>query len=284
MTPTMTFPEAHTIAMLRMHFKCTYSKIAVVARAIWSNNDLQVMCRADATGTPLGRALVNAMEDTLDITRGATDTMHMNEVACPHCKQTQVSIYFNDTPTLECANCHGAIPAMPVMDDGTNPDKTKSLLRVLLGNTINRTVRTEITLKPQPPPEQFTFLVRAGHGPTAVTADAVFENAEYVRFSLGGKPVACFSRVLFKSYERKENPKPEYETLFNGLLDALRVQSEAMRRIATDTEKSMSAEVNPPRISFYEGRVACLREQAMNIDDIVSRSTRQPQPPRPAAI
>lgn len=53
------------------------------------------------------------------------------------------------------------------------------------------------------------------------------------------------------------------------LVGDLRRLVETMRRIAADTERSM-CEGDPVRRAFFDGRVCCLREQALNIEDIIA--------------
>ena len=57
----------------------------------------------------------------------------------------------------------------------------------------------------------------------------------------------------------------------DGLVGDLRLQVETMRRIADDTERSM-CEGDPVRQAFFDGRVCCLREQALNIEDIIANA------------
>jgi hypothetical protein len=57
------------------------------------------------------------------------------------------------------------------------------------------------------------------------------------------------------------------------IISDLMIQVDAMRRIADDTEADMRSETDQKRISFYNGRVCCLREQALNIEDIIARYT-----------
>jgi hypothetical protein len=56
------------------------------------------------------------------------------------------------------------------------------------------------------------------------------------------------------------------------LVGDLRQQVETMRRIADDTEAHMRGETDAKRIAFYDGRVCCLREQALNIEDIIANN------------
>ena len=62
--------------------------------------------------------------------------------------------------------------------------------------------------------------------------------------------------------------------------DLLR-QVERMRLMADDTERSI-CEGDPVRRAFFDGRICCLREQAMNIEDIIAND-RLHRPPGAAA-
>jgi hypothetical protein len=66
--------------------------------------------------------------------------------------------------------------------------------------------------------------------------------------------------------------KPASGCTVEGLVGDLRRQVEYMRRLAADTESGLN-EGDPVRRAFYDGRCCCLREQAMNIEDIIANAT-----------
>jgi hypothetical protein len=58
----------------------------------------------------------------------------------------------------------------------------------------------------------------------------------------------------------------------NALVGRLRSHVDSLRRMADDTERSMRErnETDERRLGFYDGRVCCIREQALNIEDIIA--------------
>ena len=54
------------------------------------------------------------------------------------------------------------------------------------------------------------------------------------------------------------------------LVERLKRQIAVMRKIADDTEEDIPHNVSDKeQLAFYDGRVCCLREQALNIEDII---------------
>lgn len=101
----MTESEALTLAVLRVHFGCTFSKLEGLARAIWGLARCQEIAGSSSIGSLLGRDLVSAMESILGFDRCETDKMVLNEVLCLECKGSQWSMCYPSDTAKECGYC-----------------------------------------------------------------------------------------------------------------------------------------------------------------------------------
>jgi hypothetical protein len=100
----MTETEARTVALLRMHFGCTFGKLAMCCEALWG----ATRCK-EITGygydSPMGQGMIIAMEDYFKLERCESDNMSMGEQQCATCGKLQVAIsYAHDTPK-QCGHC-----------------------------------------------------------------------------------------------------------------------------------------------------------------------------------
>lgn len=103
---SMTLSEARTIAALRIHFGCSFSKLAGVARAIWGESGcLRMTGMNHPYGAPLGQDLVVVMEDALGLDRCESDNMIFNEQICLKCHHTQWYLSYPGDTAKECSNC-----------------------------------------------------------------------------------------------------------------------------------------------------------------------------------
>lgn len=102
----MTIQEARTIAALRLHFGCSFDKLAGLSRAIWGEDYCREMTGGKhGRGSLLGRDLLNKMEETLGLERCESDTMTMTELVCLKCQNTRWFITPKRDVEKECDNC-----------------------------------------------------------------------------------------------------------------------------------------------------------------------------------
>lgn len=115
------------IAALRIHFGCTFSKLAGLAVAIWGEGHAAEMADLEyGYGGPLGQRLVIKMEDTLELKRCESDEMTMTELVCMHCKRTQWSICYPSDTGKECGHCGKMASVIPANAVITDPDETST--------------------------------------------------------------------------------------------------------------------------------------------------------------
>jgi hypothetical protein len=107
----LTETEARTIALLRMHFNCSFSKLAGICVALWDRKRCEEISGGAGYGSPLGQALIIAMEDYYKMDRCESDNMEMNEQICTSCKKLQWAISPNRDIPKECGHC-GAFDAL----------------------------------------------------------------------------------------------------------------------------------------------------------------------------
>lgn len=108
----MTREEANTIAVLRVHFGCTYSKIAGLAKAIWDTKYAMLMAGTDNPGK-LGECLIGTMEKVLGLAPCESDNMIMTEDFCIHCKNIEWSLCHRSDVGKECSKCGQSTWIMP---------------------------------------------------------------------------------------------------------------------------------------------------------------------------
>ena len=126
----ITETEARTVALLRMHFGCTFSKLAICCKALWDYRRCKEIT-GYGYGEPMGQGmviamedyfgieLVIAMEDYFGIERCESDGMHMGEQRCVVCGKSQMAISpAHDTPK-ECGHC-GAVSSMWKPEGGSD--------------------------------------------------------------------------------------------------------------------------------------------------------------------
>ncbi len=100
----MTETEARTVALLRMHFRCSHEDIATCCQAIWDADRCEEIT-GYRHGKHMGKEMVLAMEDFFQLGRGQSESMDMWEQKCYSCGNTQVAIsYIKDTPK-QCGFC-----------------------------------------------------------------------------------------------------------------------------------------------------------------------------------
>lgn len=100
----MTETEARTVALLRMHFQCSFGKLAMCCEALWDANRCEQIT-GHRHGSAMGQGMVIAMEDYYRLERGESDNMHMNEQICLSCNRSQVAISPNRDTPKECGHC-----------------------------------------------------------------------------------------------------------------------------------------------------------------------------------
>lgn len=102
--PILTETEARTVALLRMHFGCSFSKLAMCCQALWDTDRCEEIT-GYRYGAPMGQGMVIAMEDYFKLERCESDSMEMGEQVCAKCGKLQVAIsHIHDTPK-ECGFC-----------------------------------------------------------------------------------------------------------------------------------------------------------------------------------
>jgi hypothetical protein len=100
----ITESEARTVALLRMHFNCSFDKLAMCCQALWDADRCQEIT-GYRYGSPMGQGMVIAMEDHFRLERCESDKMSMGEQQCSACNKSQVAIsYSHDTPK-QCGFC-----------------------------------------------------------------------------------------------------------------------------------------------------------------------------------
>jgi len=96
--------EARTVALLRMHFGCTFGKLAMCCQAVWDADRCEQLT-GYRYGSPMGQGMVIAMEDFFGLERCESDNMSMGEQQCAACGLYQVaSSTSRDTPK-QCGFC-----------------------------------------------------------------------------------------------------------------------------------------------------------------------------------
>jgi hypothetical protein len=101
---TITETEARTVALLRLHFGCTFGKLAMCLQTLWGADRCEKIT-GYRYGSPMGQGMVIAMEDHFGLERCESDKMSMGEQRCASCGLSQVAISrTHDTPK-ECGFC-----------------------------------------------------------------------------------------------------------------------------------------------------------------------------------
>lgn len=100
----MTREEASIIATFRVHFGCTYSKVASLAKAIWGTEHAMLIAGTNNPGR-LGECLIGTMEKTLGLHSCESDDMIMEEGICTNCKHIAWSLCYPSDVGKECSNC-----------------------------------------------------------------------------------------------------------------------------------------------------------------------------------
>jgi len=96
--------EARTVALLRLHFKCTFGKLAMCCQSLWGADRCEQIT-GYRHGSPMGQGMVIAMEHYFDLEPCESDLMSMGEQRCAACGLAQVAISrHRDTPK-ECGFC-----------------------------------------------------------------------------------------------------------------------------------------------------------------------------------
>jgi hypothetical protein len=115
----ITETEARTVALLRLHFKCTFGKLAMCCQALWDADRCEEIT-GYRYGAPMGQGMVIAMEDYFGLVRCESDIMHMGEQHCAACGRPQVAISRAlDTPK-QCGFC-GEFASMWATIKGETP-------------------------------------------------------------------------------------------------------------------------------------------------------------------
>lgn len=107
---TITETEARTVALLRMHFDCTFSKLGMCCQALW-DSDRCFEITGYRYGAPMGQGMVIAMEDYFGLERCESDKMRMGSQMCAACGRPQIAISYAHDTAKECGHC-GAFAAM----------------------------------------------------------------------------------------------------------------------------------------------------------------------------
>jgi len=100
----MTELEARTVALLRMHFKCTFGKLAMCCQALWDADRCEQVT-GYRYGSPMGQGMVIAMEDYFKLERCESDNMSMGEQRCSACGRSQIAISRSHDTPKECGFC-----------------------------------------------------------------------------------------------------------------------------------------------------------------------------------
>lgn len=106
----ITETEARTIALLRLHFKCSISKLATCCEGLWDAERCQEIT-GHKYGSEMGAGLVMAMEDFYELERGESDNMSFGEQICFSCGKSQQAISSTRDLPKECGHC-GKISSM----------------------------------------------------------------------------------------------------------------------------------------------------------------------------
>ena len=113
----MTREEAVTIAVLRVHFHCTYSKISGLAKAIWGQKYAMCMAGTDSPAR-LGEQLIATMERVLGLQSCESDNMVLEEGICLECKNTEWSLCYPSDVGKECGSCGKMTWMLPPSEEG----------------------------------------------------------------------------------------------------------------------------------------------------------------------
>jgi hypothetical protein len=100
----MTETEARTVALLRMHFGCTFGKLAMCCQALWDADRCEELT-GYRYGSPMGQGMVIAMEDYFKLERCESDNMSMGEQRCAACGLSQVAISRSHDTPKQCGFC-----------------------------------------------------------------------------------------------------------------------------------------------------------------------------------
>jgi len=100
----MTESEARTVALLRMHFRCTFGKLAMCCQALWDSIRGEELT-GYKSGAPMGQGMVMAMEDYFRLERCQSDDFSMGEQRCASCGLSQVAISTTVDSPKQCGFC-----------------------------------------------------------------------------------------------------------------------------------------------------------------------------------
>ena len=101
---TITETEARTVALLRMHFGCSFGKLAMCCQALWDATRCEELT-GYRYGAPMGQGMVIAMEDYFKLERCESDNMSMGEQRCAACGLSQVAISRSHDTPKQCGFC-----------------------------------------------------------------------------------------------------------------------------------------------------------------------------------
>lgn len=94
--------EAKTISLLRMHFNCSPSKLAMCCEMLFGADRCEEIT-GNRFGSSMGRGMVNAMENYFKFERGQSDKYSMGEQVCAACGLLQVAVSPSGMPPNNAA-------------------------------------------------------------------------------------------------------------------------------------------------------------------------------------
>jgi hypothetical protein len=96
--------EAKTISLLRMHFNCSYLKLAMCCEMLFGADRCEEIT-GNRFGSSMGQGMVNVMEDYFKFERGQSDKYSMGEQVCAACGLLQVAVSPSGDAPKQCGHC-----------------------------------------------------------------------------------------------------------------------------------------------------------------------------------
>lgn len=105
--------EARIIAVWRLHYHATFTKVGQLAIYTWGLEGAQALsCRPFESPALIGRELISAMERTLGYQACETDTLVLKETLCRHaCGRSFFEITPDDGQVFTDQECECQKPA-----------------------------------------------------------------------------------------------------------------------------------------------------------------------------
>lgn len=112
----MTELESRTVALLRLHFKCSFGKLAMCCQVLWGADRCKELT-GYRYGSPMGQRMVIAMEYYYKLEPCESDIMSMGEQRCSACGRFQIAISRSHDTPKECGFCGEFASMWEILND-----------------------------------------------------------------------------------------------------------------------------------------------------------------------